>query len=57
MGCTEWLRAQFGRPTGLWGTVAGFIMANRQLDRNHSTQRIARTTVAAAMLKSIRKTE
>lgn len=41
MGCAEWLRAQFGRPAGLWGAVAGFIMANRRQNRERNVWTIA----------------
>lgn len=36
MGCARWLRAQFGRPTGFWGQVAGIIMANRRQNRERN---------------------
>jgi SAM-dependent methyltransferase len=41
MECAQWLRAQFGRPTGLWGIVAGFIMANRRQNRERNAWTLA----------------
>ncbi|MFQ5961446.1 MAG: class I SAM-dependent methyltransferase [Candidatus Methylomirabilales bacterium] len=41
MGCAQWLRAQFGRPTGFWGRVAGIIMANRRQNRERNAWTIA----------------
>lgn len=33
---TQSLRAQFGRPTGFWGRVAGMIMANRPSNKERN---------------------
>ena len=41
MGCAQWLRLQFGRPTGFWGTVAGMIMANRRQNRERNVWTVA----------------
>lgn len=32
----ERIRAQFGRPTGLWGGLAGWVMAHRASNRKRS---------------------
>ncbi len=41
MGCAQWLRLQFGRPTGFWGTVAGMIMAHRRQNRERNVWTVA----------------
>lgn len=35
-GFLQRFRAQFGKPTGFWGTVAGWIMANRPSNRQRN---------------------
>ncbi|MFQ5859777.1 MAG: class I SAM-dependent methyltransferase [Anaerolineae bacterium] len=36
MGFAQWLRAQFGCPTGFWGALAGMIMAHRRQNRERN---------------------
>jgi SAM-dependent methyltransferase len=43
---SRWLKTQFGRPSGFWGSVAGAIMANRSSNRER-----ARWTVELLDLK------